>query len=1263
MPRVFISHSSKDKPAVELLAAALAERGIEPWLDKWEMNTGDDLIARINSGLDQAAAGLVVFSEHTDESFWVRAEVSYLIYAKIAEQKPLIPVSIDENAKVPPLLRPYLRRDILEVDAIADAILNRKQAAKPSVKSANWGRVEQVLIALTRQDNRIHTSVTIGGHLQATATHDAIPNAITAALETFRHGFRHSALRSPAEAEHKSAESQLKTLGHALADFCLPGDSAAALASLVDGCPVGTNVEVAIEASGADLLALPFEAIRLPNGQLLSTRPAVSMLRRPAGIALHHATSLILPGPLKILVAVAAPDEGKSKGSVLDQERELQNIMDAVDLARRHDNVEVRVLEVGHPNVIRDALKADAYHVLHISCHGLPGTLEMETEDGEAIRVTAGQLLEPLRAAGRPLPMIFLSSCHGGAQHQTTTVSFAEELLRGGIPSVLAMQTSVTDAYAIDLAAEFYKNLANREVLLPSQALADARKAVEKAHEASKNQPPPEYATASLFIGGAVERPIADFAATPQPLQQRPVYQMTGQVPQLNLGDLIGRRRELRETLRTLRGQAGLQAGVVLTGIGGVGKSAIAGRAMQRLSEDGWSIASHVGRFDVARIAVALGTELLLSSSTQAQRLGHLLTNPQVEDQVHLQIIAKSLAEEKVLIVLDDFEQNLTPGGLAFHNPDIAEYLAGLADQARTGKLLITCRYPIPGIGEASIRRVPIGPLTHAQVRKLLLRLPGLYALDAKETANVLRIIGGHPRMLEFLDALLRGGKGRLPAVTKKLQELATKSGLNLKIAAPTEAIELAITLGSRDILLKELLEIVRAQASASPRSLPVLASLRVFASSTLARPPAPRVSVGIPAPASADPSPHPNATEEILLQAAVSNLPIPANGIAHMLADGSAHSSLTPAQIEDSLNALEDLSFIFRDRDPGSRSIWVHRWTAEGLASLIDPGEQQKRANRAGRYRMWRVKNESHSLEDAIEAVRNHLTGQDYDSATGITKACIQALQTARQSLGIATLASEVLERLPQDDGDYGFIADEEAKAYLALGFIGKAFDRYTSVLQYHQKRAASEPDRADYQRDLSVSYNNVGDLYRDLGQGEPARLAFLKSLAIFEKLADAEPDRADYQRDLSVSYERMGDLYRALGQGEPARLAFLKSLAIREKLVEAEPDRADYQRDLSVSYNRLGSFYRASGQLDAARQFDLKDLAIAEKLASAEPDRADYQVDLAISLLRTAAAGEPNPAPHLRRAHEILERLRTSGRLSPQHEPLAAQVREALA
>jgi Flp pilus assembly protein TadD len=74
---------------------------------------------------------------------------------------------------------------------------------------------------------------------------------------------------------------------------------------------------------------------------------------------------------------------------------------------------------------------------------------------------------------------------------------------------------------------------------------------------------------------------------------------------------------------------------------------------------------------------------------------------------------------------------------------------------------------------------------------------------------------------------------------------------------------------------------------------------------------------------------------------------------------------------------------------------------------------------------------------------------------------------------------------------------------------------------------------DRADFLRDLSVSYNKMGDLLRALGQGEQARASFQKSLDIAERLARQEPGRTDLQADLVVSLWRLGDrgsLQRAL-------------------------------------------------------------------------------------------------------------------------------------
>ena len=255
-------------------------------------------------------------------------------------------------------------------------------------------------------------------------------------------------------------------LGRALRDFCLPGGAGEAITNLAAGCDVGTMVEVCFEADDPELLGLPFEALRLPDDRLLATLPTVVTLRRPVGIAVKPQSPLA--GPIKILIAVGAPDEGHTGSAVLDYERELQNILDAVEVARRHKNVEVRILEVGHPKVIAAAIERDVYHVLHLSCHGGPGQLELEDEDGKAVPTTAKDLIEPIRRQGRPLPLVFLSACHGGVQREQTA-SFSESLLRAGVPCVVAMQTSVSDHYATQLARAFYQHLPRREPPLVSR--------------------------------------------------------------------------------------------------------------------------------------------------------------------------------------------------------------------------------------------------------------------------------------------------------------------------------------------------------------------------------------------------------------------------------------------------------------------------------------------------------------------------------------------------------------------------------------------------------------------------------------------------------------------------------------------------------------------------------------------------------------------------------------------------------------------------
>ncbi|HND52988.1 MAG TPA: TIR domain-containing protein, partial [Pirellulaceae bacterium] len=57
--RVFLSHNSEDKPAVERIAESLRARGVQPWLDKWHLVPGDPWQQEIEEALRTCRACVV----------------------------------------------------------------------------------------------------------------------------------------------------------------------------------------------------------------------------------------------------------------------------------------------------------------------------------------------------------------------------------------------------------------------------------------------------------------------------------------------------------------------------------------------------------------------------------------------------------------------------------------------------------------------------------------------------------------------------------------------------------------------------------------------------------------------------------------------------------------------------------------------------------------------------------------------------------------------------------------------------------------------------------------------------------------------------------------------------------------------------------------------------------------------------------------------------------------------------------------------------
>jgi tetratricopeptide (TPR) repeat protein len=107
--------------------------------------------------------------------------------------------------------------------------------------------------------------------------------------------------------------------------------------------------------------------------------------------------------------------------------------------------------------------------------------------------------------------------------------------------------------------------------------------------------------------------------------------------------------------------------------------------------------------------------------------------------------------------------------------------------------------------------------------------------------------------------------------------------------------------------------------------------------------------------------------------------------------------------------------------------------------------------------------------------------------------------------------------------------------------------------VAQERLRHGSERTPSAGWQRDLSVSYNKIGDVLVAQGNLPEALKSYRDELAIADRLAKADPGNAGWQRDLSVSYNKLGDVLVALGNLPEALKSYRDELAMTLEAVEA--------------------------------------------------------------------------------------------------------------
>lgn len=247
----------------------------------------------------------------------------------------------------------------------------------------------------------------------------------------------------------------------------------------------------------------------------------------------------------------------------------------------------------------------------------------------------------------------------------------------------------------------------------------------------------------------------------------------------------------------------------------------------------------------------------------------------------------------------------------------------------------------------------------------------------------------------------------------------------------------------------------------------------------------------------------------------------------------------------------------------------------------------------------------------------------------------------------------------------------DNIAQVYVELGEVEnlqKARKMYERSLRIAEFTAEKDPSE-ERKRELSISYNNVGRVCQKLGGEQNFRIAYEmyeKGLRIAETLADKQGSEESLS-DLIISLHRKGDACsdQAGEQNlQTAQAMYEKALHIAELLAERVKT-GPVWRLLSISYNKVGEICEKRGGPENFRKaYEMYEngLRIAEILAR-ELGTEEYLKELSFSYMRMGGAyAKSGRAEDLQKAYVMYEKSLEIRQILEENQKTAESQRDLL-
>jgi tetratricopeptide (TPR) repeat protein len=464
----------------------------------------------------------------------------------------------------------------------------------------------------------------------------------------------------------------------------------------------------------------------------------------------------------------------------LDFEKEESAILQATtDLP-----LVLRVEESGNLELLGKRLErygTDEVDILHLTGHA--GMLKdkpifiTESETGERVDADIDAIAQAFQF--RVPPLVFLSGCRTGQSGSDGAIpSMAEALVERGAQAVLGWALPIEDTTATLAAAQLYSHLASGCVLAEALSRTYTHLLQNQAQIRTTN-----WHLLRLYVRGecpgALVEPIGEevwqvpASATEQFLDPEQKVRVA------TADQFVGRRRLLQKGLKSLQSRNFI--GVILHGLGGIGKSSLAARLLERL----------VG-YDPIVLYQDLSEDRLGSrlASQCVSEAGHAILNSALPIAQKWQRFLKeglNTPNQRFAFVLDDFEANLESNteGKPVLKPSVVVVLRSLLDAIKQSglphRIIITSRYDFTAPDQrlnVLLERFQVTALQGADLIKKCERLQAFHYQDGAEQSlrtQALKLADGNPRLLERLDKVLLDEGLDRQAILEKLETTETQ--------------------------------------------------------------------------------------------------------------------------------------------------------------------------------------------------------------------------------------------------------------------------------------------------------------------------------------------------------------------------------------------------------------------------------------------------------------------------------------------------------